>query len=89
MHFAISAAVSYKQRDNVARLAFTHIETLRECWLGEERIARRAVGCEAIDSLSWVWQQNREDVDVCSQQSEWATFRAEKEEAVVCSEICT
>ena len=75
--------------NKVARLAFTRIETLHECWLGEDRIARRAVDCDAIDVLSWVWQRNREDVDVFSQKSEWAAFRAEKEAAVVCNEICT
>jgi hypothetical protein len=87
--WAQNEARRVEAENNVARLAFTRIETLHECWLGGERIARRAVGCEAIDSLSWVWQRNREDVDVCSQQSEWAAFRAEKEEAVICSEICT
>ena len=87
--WAHNEACRVEAENNVARLAFTRIETLHECWLGEERIARRVVGSDATDSLSWVWQRSREDVDVCSQQSEWAAFRAEKEAAVICSEICT
>lgn len=75
--------------NKVARLAFTRIKTLHECWLGEDRIARRAVDCDATYVLSWIWQRNRENADVRSQQSEWAAFRAEKEAAVFCSEICT
>jgi hypothetical protein len=87
--WAQNEARRVEAENNVVRLAFTHIETLHECWLGEERIARRAVGCDAIDSLSWVWQRSRENVDVYSQQSEWAAFGVEKEAAVVCREVCT
>lgn len=71
--------------NNVARLAFTSIERLQECWLGAERIARRS---GSSSTLSWIWERKREDIDVCTQQSEWASYRAEKEEAVVCREIC-
>lgn len=76
--------------NNVARLAFSSIQGLQECWLGDERVARRSAGCNRQgSSLSWVWERKREDIDVCTQQSEWASYRAEKEEAVSCSETCT
>ncbi|KAH6638755.1 hypothetical protein C7974DRAFT_431501 [Boeremia exigua] len=75
--------------NNVVRSAFTSIDRLRECWLGDERVARRPAGCDGKSALSWVWERKREDIDVCIQQSEWAHYRAEKEAVVVCSEVCT
>ncbi|KAF3054096.1 hypothetical protein E8E11_011588 [Didymella keratinophila] len=75
--------------NNVARLAFTNIAALKECWLGDKRVARRMAGCSGDGSLSWIWERKREDIDVCTNQSEWANFRAEKEAIVVCSEVCT
>lgn len=75
--------------NNVARLAFTNISRLSECWLGDKRVARRSTGCSDQSDLSWVWERKREDIDVCTNQSEWASFRAEKEAVVVCSEVCT
>lgn len=75
--------------NNVARLAFTSIDRLKECWLGDKRVARRLAGCNDRSDLSWAWERSREDVDVCNQRSEWGTFQAEKEAVVVCSEICT
>ncbi|KAF1928235.1 uncharacterized protein M421DRAFT_63181 [Didymella exigua CBS 183.55] len=75
--------------NNVVRLAFASIERLRECWLGNERVARRLAGCSGNDDLSWVWERKREDIDVCTNHSEWANYRAEKEAVVVCSEVCT
>lgn len=74
--------------NTVARLAFTSIGRLQECWLGDERVARRSADRDMYASLSWVWERKREDVDVCTQQSEWANYRAEKEAVVVCSEVC-
>lgn len=74
--------------NTVARLAFTNIGRLHECWLGDERVARRSAGYDIHAPLSWVWERKREDVDVCRQQSEWAIYRAEKEAVVVCSEVC-
>ena len=74
--------------NNVARLAFTSIERLKECWLGDKRVARRSAGCNDKAGLSWVWERRREDIDVCAQQSEWANYRTEKEAVVVCSEVC-
>ncbi|KAJ4988603.1 hypothetical protein SVAN01_05894 [Stagonosporopsis vannaccii] len=75
--------------NTVARLAFTYIGRLQECWLGDERVARRPAGCNIETPLSWVWERKREDVDVCRQQSEWTIYRAEKEAVVVCIEVCT
>ncbi|KAF1363567.1 hypothetical protein EJ07DRAFT_101954 [Lizonia empirigonia] len=75
--------------NNVARLAFTRIECLRECWLGDKRVARRSAGCNGKVNLSWIWERRREDLDDCIQSSEWATYRAEKEAVVVFSEVCT
>ncbi|KAF2626576.1 hypothetical protein BU25DRAFT_411554 [Macroventuria anomochaeta] len=75
--------------NNVARLAFTSIDRLEECWLGDKRVARRSAGCNGKDNLSWVWERRREYIDVCTQGSEWANYRAEKEAVVVCSEVCT
>jgi hypothetical protein len=75
--------------NNVARLAFTSINRLKECWLGDKRVAQRSAGCSGNGDLSWVWKRKREDIDVCTNQSEWANYRAEKEAVVVCSEICT
>lgn len=75
--------------NNVVRLAFSSIERLKECWLGDKRVARREAGCSNMAGLSWVWERRREDIDVCTNQSEWANYRAEKEAVVVCSEVCT
>ena len=75
--------------NNVARLAFTNITTLKECWLGDNRVARRSACCSGDDKVSWIWKRKREDIDVCTNQSEWANFRAEKEAVVVCCEVCT
>lgn len=75
--------------NNVARLAFTSIDGLRECWLGDKRVARRSAGCSDHNDLSWIWERKREDIDVYTNQSEWANYRAEKEAVVVCSEVCT
>lgn len=74
--------------NKVARLAFTSIERLKECWLGDKRVARRSAGCSSKADLSWVWERRREDVDVCTQNSDWANYRAEKEAVVVCREVC-
>lgn len=74
--------------NTVARLAFMNIRRLQECWLGDERVARRPAGHDMHTPLSWVWERRREDVDVCRQQSEWTIYRAEKEAVVVCSEVC-
>jgi hypothetical protein len=71
--------------NDVARLAFTSIERLKECWLGDKRVARRS----GHNDLRWIWERKREDIDVCTNQSEWANFRAEKEAVVVCSEVCS
>ncbi|KAJ8114739.1 hypothetical protein OPT61_g3449 [Boeremia exigua] len=68
--------------NDVARLAFTSIEQLRECWLGDKRVARRLSDCRDEAVLSWAWERRREDVDVCTQHSEWANYRAEKEAVV-------
>jgi hypothetical protein len=71
--------------NDVARLAFTSIERLKECWLGDKRVARRS----GHNDLRWIWERKREDIDVCTNQSEWANFRAEKEAVVVCNEVCS
>ena len=75
--------------NKVARLAFMSIKRLKECWLGDKRVARRIAGCSGRAVLSWVWERRREDVQICSQSSDWANYRAEKEVVVVCSEVCT
>lgn len=75
--------------NNVARLAFTHIGRLGECWLGDERVARRSAGYNSKVDLSWVWKRRKEDIANCIPGSDWATFLAEKQDVVVGSEVCT
>lgn len=75
--------------NNVVRLAFLCIERLDECWLGDKRVARRESGSGSSDDLSWIWERKKEDIEVCTNRSEWGDYRAEKEAVVVCSEVGT
>ena len=75
--------------NNVARLAFTRIERLKECWLGDKRVARRSADCNGNANLSWIWERKKEDINESIQDSDWAKYRAEKEAVVIFNEVCT
>jgi hypothetical protein len=73
--------------NEVVRAAFGRMESLRVCWLGEKRVARRCEDADA-DKLQWMWERRSEDVDECVMDSQmFASLRMEKESVVVGSEI--
>jgi hypothetical protein len=74
--------------NNVVRLAFTNIGRLKECWLGDQRVARRLITCSNHAKPSWLWERRREEFDNCAPGTEWANCRAEKESVIACSEVC-
>jgi hypothetical protein len=68
----------------IVREAFGQIKSLKECWLGEKRVARRCVD----DATQWVWERRREDEQECVMGGRaFAKMRMEKEAVVVGSEI--
>jgi hypothetical protein len=68
----------------IAREAFGSIKTLRECWLGEKRVARRF----GDDATQWVWERRREDEQECVMGGRaFAKMRMEKEAVVVGREV--
>lgn len=85
----LNEAQRVEAENNVVRLAFTNMDRLEECWLGKDRVARRLACSIGNEHLIWAWERKREDIDVCDNQSEWASFRAEKEAVVLCNEVCT
>jgi len=65
----------------IAREAFGKMEGLRECWLGEKRVARRCEG-------GWMWERKSEDVEDCVMgDGAIARLRMEKEAVVVGREM--
>jgi uncharacterized protein YlbG (UPF0298 family) len=77
-----------KAENFVARLAFGGMVGLREVWMGEKRVARRLpfVQMYGEESARWMWEREREDVDF---SMTWASYREEKENVVVKSEVGT
>jgi hypothetical protein len=71
--------------NNVAREAFGKIGSLRECWVGEKRVARRLV--EEHDGVKWLWERTKENDDRGEESFGLEKFRLEKENVVVQSEI--
>ena len=70
----------------IVRAAFATIGSLKECWLGEKRVARRCAGDGK--EVRWMWERKREDEDECVMGGgSFAKFRMEKEAVVVGSEI--
>ncbi|KAL6706329.1 hypothetical protein ACN47E_005619 [Coniothyrium glycines] len=71
----------------VARLAFGANQSLRECWIGEKRVAKRMMSrdscTEGVHTMKWLWRREQEDIDDCSTGAEWAKYRAEREAVVV------
>lgn len=70
------------RENEVVRMAFREVEGLRECWIGEKRVARRVVGGE----MRWMWERWKEDVDHAGLSALWAKYRVEREAVVVCRE---
>ncbi|KAH7413684.1 hypothetical protein DE146DRAFT_741391 [Phaeosphaeria sp. MPI-PUGE-AT-0046c] len=72
--------------NGVVRAAFGSMECLRECWVGEKRVARR---CEGVEELRWIWERKREDEDDMCGGENWGLdrFRMEKDEVIVGREM--
>jgi len=71
----------------IVRAAFATIGSLKECWLGEKRVARRWHDDDG-KGVRWMWKRKREDEDECVMGGgSFAKFRMEKEAVVVESEI--
>ncbi|KAH3991928.1 hypothetical protein HBI56_206620 [Parastagonospora nodorum] len=63
--------------NTIVRGAFGRITRLRECWLGEKRVARRC-------GDGWMWERKSEDVEDCVMgDGAIAKLRMEKEAVVV------
>lgn len=70
----------------VVRKAFGSIETLKECWLSEKRVARKCN--DGGQEVRWMWERKREDEDDCCMGGgSFARMRMEKEAVVVSREI--
>jgi hypothetical protein len=68
------------------RAAFGKMESLKECWLGEKRVARRC-GDES-GGLRWMWERKSEELEDCAMDGHaLAKFWMEKEAVVVRSEM--
>jgi hypothetical protein len=72
--------------NEVVRLVFGCCGGLRECWLGEKRVARRLPS--EGGRVRWLWERMKEDTEGCFQGLEWAGYRKEKEAVVLSSEVC-
>jgi hypothetical protein len=75
--------------NEIVRNAFTWIHKLRECYLGEKRVARRCDGCgNEEDKMWWMWERMKENVEECFMDSlVLAKYRMEKESVVVSKEL--
>ncbi|OAL46886.1 hypothetical protein IQ07DRAFT_516625 [Pyrenochaeta sp. DS3sAY3a] len=76
----------------VARMVFGEMGGLRECWVGEKRVARR-LGEGAMEmGLRWVWERRRkEEVEEKGDLSELALYvqyKAERAAVVRRTEVC-
>lgn len=69
----------------VVREAFGKMGSLRECWVGEKRVARRLDG--EHEGVRWMWERRRENIDCGEESFGLEKFRLEKEGVVVRSEI--
>lgn len=69
----------------VVREAFGKMGSLRECWVGEKRVARRLGG--EHEGMRWMWERRRENIDYGEESFGLEKFRLEKEGVVVRSEI--
>ncbi|OAL04370.1 hypothetical protein IQ06DRAFT_97029 [Phaeosphaeriaceae sp. SRC1lsM3a] len=72
--------------NHVVRAAFGSMGCLRECWVGEKRVARRL---EHEGELRWMWERRREDEEDMRGGESWGLdrFRLEKEGVVVGKEM--
>ncbi|KAL5117395.1 hypothetical protein ACEQ8H_004711 [Pleosporales sp. CAS-2024a] len=75
--------------NNIVRDAFRQMPSLRTCWLGEKRVARK---CAADHDGWWMWERERRskdmDNDSCIMgKGRIASLRMEKEAVVVRSEM--
>jgi hypothetical protein len=74
--------------NTLVREAFGKMESLKECWLGEKRVARRCAHDRVPGQAQWKWERRREDAEECVMGGQmFAKMRIEKEVVVVESEI--
>lgn len=73
--------------NNVVREAFGKIVSLRECWVGERRVARRFGTERQGEGVKWMWERRREERAEGEESFGLERFRKEKEDVVVKSEI--
>jgi hypothetical protein len=70
----------------IVKEAFGKMKMLRECWLGEKRVARRCR--DGGKGVRWMWERKSEDVEDCVMGGgRIAALRMEKESVVVGCEI--
>jgi hypothetical protein len=77
-------ALRVQVENEVVRTAFGAIGELRECWVGETRVARKCDG----EGCGWMWERK------CEEGQDWGVgsvaldkFRREKEDVVVSCEM--
>lgn len=71
--------------NNAARCAFGRIASLKVCWVGDKRVARK-LNTES-NCLQWMWERRRDSVDDYAIGDTLARWRMEKDIAVVPTEI--
>jgi hypothetical protein len=60
--------------NTIARLAFGSLLELRECWLGDKRVARRIMGGDG-DGMQWMWERNLRDLGTVVNETNRAGFK--------------
>lgn len=76
--------------NSIVREAFGRIARLRECWLGEKRVARRCEDDGTGDGggVMWMWERKSEDLEDCVMGGgRLARLRMEKEAVVMGREM--